>query len=232
MNTMTLTNTASAGWDRSAQDKRGQIGKIAAIVALHAGVFYLLHTGMLREAVRIVMPPPVTVTFVTPPAPPEQAPPPKTVQIAHQAPVIAPPPLPLLNIVVENTITVPPSQPRTTTEAPSAPVAAPSAPAAPPAVVSAPSTPRTVQGVEYLRAPQPVYPSISRRLGETGVVMLRVLISEKGLPEQAIVQKSSGSGNLDEAGRQAALRSVFKPYVEDGKPVAVYVIVPINFQLS
>ncbi|UMR31467.1 energy transducer TonB [Massilia sp. MB5] len=87
-------------------------------------------------------------------------------------------------------------------------------------------------GVEYVRAPQPVYPSISRRMGESGVVTLRVLISEKGLPEQATIQKSSGSSNLDEAGRQAAMRSLFKPFMEDGKPVPVYVLVPINFQLS
>jgi protein TonB len=28
----------------------------------------------------------------------------------------------------------------------------------------------------------------------------------------------------------AALRALFKPYIEDGKPAAVYVLVPINFQ--
>jgi protein TonB len=83
-----------------------------------------------------------------------------------------------------------------------------------------------------VRAPAPVYPSISKRLGETGVVMLRVLISEKGLAEQAQIHKSSGYSNLDEAGRQAALRAVFKPYLEDGKAVPVYVLVPINFSLS
>ncbi len=97
---------------------------------------------------------------------------------------------------------------------------------------AAPSAPKTVTGVEYLRAPQPVYPNISRRLGETGVVMLRVLIGEKGLPEQVSVHKSSGSSNLDEAGRQAALRALYKPYLEDGKPVSVYVLVPINFQMG
>ncbi|WGG50843.1 energy transducer TonB [Rugamonas sp. DEMB1] len=46
------------------------------------------------------------------------------------------------------------------------------------------------------------------------------------------MHKSSGSSNLDEAGRQAALRALYKPYLEDGKPVSVYVLVPINFQMS
>jgi len=95
-----------------------------------------------------------------------------------------------------------------------------------------PATPRTVTSVEYIRAPQPVYPTISRRLGESGTVVLRILINEKGLAEQVIVQKSSGSANLDEAGRQAALRALFKPLLVDGKPVSVFVIVPLNFELS
>jgi protein TonB len=63
-------------------------------------------------------------------------------------------------------------------------------------------------------------------------VVLRILIGETGQPEQVTVQKSSGFANLDEAGRQAALRALFKPHMEDGKPVAVFVLVPLNFQLG
>ena len=73
---------------------------------------------------------------------------------------------------------------------------------------------------------------MSRRMGETGTVTLRVLIGEKGLAEQVVIQQSSGSANLDEAGRQAVLRALYKPHVEDGKHVPVYVLVPINFQLG
>ncbi|WP_228894011.1 energy transducer TonB [Pseudoduganella aquatica] len=206
-----------------------KLGKFSAIVAIHAGLFYLLQTGMLRDAVHAVLPQVVTVSFVTPPPPPP-APPAKTVPVLQQAPAITPPPLPLLNITVDNTITLPPAQPRSNDKA-SEPASAQPQQAAP-APPAPPSAPRLVQGVEYVRPPAPVYPTISRRLGESGVVMLRVLISEKGLPEQATIQKSSGSGNLDEAGRSAAMRTLFKPYMEDGKPVAVYVLVPINFQLS
>jgi protein TonB len=139
------------------------------------------------------------------------------------------PPLPQLNIVqTEPTITLPPPTPRTADATPSTAAPSPVAPPAPPA----PSSPKTVSGVEYIRAPQPVYPSIARRMGETGTVTLRVLIGEKGLAEQVVVQKSSGSANLDEAGRQAVLRALYKPHIEDGKPVAVYALVPINFQLG
>jgi protein TonB len=62
--------------------------------------------------------------------------------------------------------------------------------------------------------------------------MLRVLIGEKGQAEQVTIQKSSGSEKLDEAGRQAVLRALYKPYIEDGKAIPVYALVPINFQLG
>ena len=140
------------------------------------------------------------------------------------------PPLPLI-AVAPSEPTITPPQP---TRAEAAPVAtaAPTAPAAPSPTPPAPSTPRTVSSVEYIKAPQLIYPNLSRRLGESGTVVLRILINEKGLPEQILVQKSTGYSNLDEAGRQAAQRALFKPMIENGKPVPVYVLVPLTFQLS
>ncbi|MDQ2989085.1 MAG: energy transducer TonB, partial [Pseudomonadota bacterium] len=102
--------------------------------------------------------------------------------------------------------------------------------AAPPAPVAGPRT--ITSGVEYIRAPQPDYPALSKRMGEQGKVVLRILVNEKGLPDQVTVQTSSGFARLDEAGRQAALRALFKPHMEDGRPVAVFVIVPLNFQMA
>ncbi|GAB2847416.1 energy transducer TonB [Pseudoduganella ginsengisoli] len=217
----------SAFW----RGNRSKITKVSVVVGLHVGLAAMLQSGMLHSAVQAVMPEPVMVTFVTPPPPPaESKPQPKTVEVA-KAPTVTPPPLPQLNTVVENTITLPPPAPRVAQEQPAAPAAVVSAPPAPPAP-PAPASPRTVQGVEYVRPPALIYPSVSKRLGETGVVMLRVLVSEKGLPEQVQINKSSGYANLDEAGRQAAMRALFKPYMEDGKAVPVYVLVPINFSLS
>lgn len=204
-------------------------GPLAAIVLAHGVMFYLMQSGMLRNVVHAVMPQVVNVTFVAPPAAePKPSTPPKTVQVARQLPTFVPP-LPVMNTPqTEPTITVAQAQPHPV-EAVAAVAATPSPQPAPPAV---PSTPRTITGVEYIRAPQPVYPGIARRMGETGTVVLRVLIGDKGLPEQAVIQKSSGSSNLDEAGRQAAMRALYKPFIEDGKAVPVYVLVPINFQLS
>lgn len=69
-------------------------------------------------------------------------------------------------------------------------------------------------------------------MGEEGKVMLRVLVNDRGRPEKVDVQKSSGFARLDEAARQAAMRAMFKPHLEDGKPVAVYALIPINFSIQ
>lgn len=219
MNAMTIGSPTPRGL--------GRFSKLSIVVAVHAGLFYMLQAGMLRDVVHAVLPQVVQVNFVAPPAP-APAPAPKFVPVLQQAPAITPPPLPLLNITVDNTITPPPQR---SSDAPTAVSTAAAQPQ--PAVAAAPAkpaSPRLVQGVEYLRQPEPVYPVMSRRLGESGVVILRVLISDKGLPDQVVVQKSSGFDKLDEAGRTAVMRGLFKPYMEDGRPVAVYVLVPINFQ--
>jgi protein TonB len=217
---------------------RGQLRKFAplcAIILLHAGFFYALQNGLLHQAVQ-ALPKEVFASFITPepspqPEPPKPQPaPPKTVPVVKQL-TVPRPVTPVVNPTPsEQAITLPPQPP-----APSAPVAAPIAPVAPP-VPPAPqpvALPKTISsGVEYLQAPQPEYPSISKRMGEEGKVVLRILINEHGKPERVEVQKSSGSARLDEAGRQAALRALFKPHLEDGKAVAVYAIVPIKFQLD
>ncbi|NRR31031.1 TonB family protein [Oxalobacteraceae bacterium] len=230
MSSMTMSH--GYGADRNLltlQQRARKAAPLAAIVLVHAVFFYALQSGMMSKAVHAVLPQVVNVTFVAPPAPEKPSTPPKTVQIAQRTPTFVPP-LPVVAVQqTEPTITLPQAQAKPA-EASAVAVAAPAPLAPAPAPVV--SAPKTISGVEYVRAPQPVYPSISRRMGETGVVMLRVLIGERGQPEQVLVHKSSGSSNLDEAGRQAALRALYKPYLEDGKAVSVYVLVPINFQLS
>jgi protein TonB len=235
MNTMTYSRTAASrsvhDADRAQAFKRRtrKLTPLAVIVLAHVVVFYLAYSGMLRSVTQTIMPQVVNVTFVAAPEPLKQAPPPKEVPLVQPKQSFVPP-LPIVNIAqTEPTITLPPPQPRPGEPAPAA--AVPTAQVAPPAAPVS-STPKTVSGVEYIRAPQPVYPSIARRMGESGTVMFRVLIGEKGTAEQVVIQKSSGSANLDEAGRQAVLRALYKPYIEDGKAVPVYALVPINFQIG
>lgn len=89
----------------------------------------------------------------------------------------------------------------------------------------------TVSSVEYLQPPKPVYPLSAKRAGEQGKVIVRVLVDDNGRPERADIRESAGYPKLDEAAREAVLRASFKPHVEDGHAVPVYVLVPISFNL-
>jgi protein TonB len=95
------------------------------------------------------------------------------------------------------------------------------------------AAPRTVSASQlgYLVPPNPVYPARSRKAGEQGTVMIRVLVDVAGRPSQIALQTSSGHGTLDEAAVSAVRAAQFRPYAPGGLPEAVWVLVPINFVL-
>lgn len=144
------------------------------------------------------------------PRPPEPAP---VVAAAPQAPAqaLAPPPAP-----------APAPEPE-----PAPPLAA--APPAPPPVV--PVTP-PVFNADYLRNPRPAYPTLSRRRGEEGRVVLRVLVGTAGSAQEVEIRASSGHARLDEAAREAVQRWKFVPARRGEEPVAAWVLIPISFRLE
>ncbi|WP_092355383.1 energy transducer TonB [Collimonas sp. OK242] len=207
-----------------------RIGPLGAILLLHLAFFWALKSGLIRQAAQ-AMPKEIFASFITPEKAPEPTPPqpqpaaPKSVAVVRKN--IAPPrPAPVVNDTPsEAAISVPAPAPQPPQREEPAAAAAPAAPAAP-------AQPRTINsGVEYIQPPDVKYPAVSKRMGEEGKSIIRVLINEKGRAERAEVQKSSGSSRLDDAARQAVMRALFKPYMEDGKPMPVFAIVPINFQL-
>lgn len=84
----------------------------------------------------------------------------------------------------------------------------------------------------YLRNPPPPYPPLSRRLGEQGKVDLRVHVNAEGLPTEVEIKSSSGSRRLDESALETVRKWRFIPARQDDRPVAAWVIVPINFHLE
>jgi protein TonB len=116
-------------------------------------------------------------------------------------------------------------------------VEAPPSPRAPTAtwVAVAPeesSSPVFVQEVQYLRAPKPRYPPLSRKLREEGVVVLKVLINERGEAEKIEIADSSGHKRLDAAAVEAVAAATFRPYLHNGVPRPMLVLVPIEFGLT
>jgi protein TonB len=101
-------------------------------------------------------------------------------------------------------------------------------PPAPTPVAAAPA-PRVVTDVAYIEPPQPKYPPESRRSGEEGLVVLRVLINEVGGVARVDIERSSGHLRLDDAACQAVKRARFRPYIENGVPRMALATIPIEF---
>jgi periplasmic protein TonB len=87
-------------------------------------------------------------------------------------------------------------------------------------------------GVSYLNNPAPDYPAMSRRAGEEGRVVMKVLVSAEGLAEDVQIEKSSGSERLDNAAMDAVKKWRFIPAKKNNQPLSAYVLVPMKFSLD
>jgi len=85
---------------------------------------------------------------------------------------------------------------------------------------------------QYLQNPKPAYPAISKRLGEQGKVVVRVLIGADGTAQKAEIRQSSGYERLDQAALNTVLAWRYVPGKRGGVPEAMWFNVPINFVLE
>ena len=121
---------------------------------------------------------------------------------------------------------------QTAASAPAAP-SAPSTPAAPVAAATHAAAPAPPQvGASYLNNPAPAYPEMSRRTGEQGQVLLRVLVDVSGRPSAVELRASSGSARLDRAALEAVRQWKFVPATQGGEMIAAWVTVPVVFNLT
>ena len=203
----------------------------SSVVVLHVAVLWALHSGLMRRAVEVIVPGEILSEFISPPAPPAEKPqaaptppkpqatPPKPqAQVAPQplptspepAPVLAPAPVAAAAPAIEASTVA----------------AAPAAPPAP-ARIELPSS-----DAAYLNNPKPSYPALSRRLGEQGKVVVRVLIGVDGRAQQAEIRSSSGYERLDQAALATVRSWRYVPGTRNGVPEAMWFNVPINFVLE
>lgn len=210
---------------------------VAAILALHgAAAWGLLQIDAVREAVGDAVP--LFVDLIAPPAP-EPARPPEPPAPPPPRPLAKtpPPPAPLIAAAPTPTPTpaapafVAPEPPRDPSPPePVAVVTEPAPPAPPPPPPPARELPASA--IQYLDPPAPVYPRASRRLGESGLVVVRVFVDADGMPRQLQVAQSSGFVRLDEAALDGVRRARFKPPTENGRPTAGWARIPIPFELE
>lgn len=75
-------------------------------------------------------------------------------------------------------------------------------------------------------------PLMSKRLRESGIVHLRVVVDARGLPREITLAKSSGFARLDEQALQDMRGARFVPQTENGQPVEWEVITPLSYELD
>ncbi len=164
--------------------------------------------------------PPPQLESMIQPQPPDLPPPVFPVEAPKPTPPKPQPPKPQPPRPRQATPTAPPSD-----APPQQAAAAPVAQQAGPKVV-------TDAQVGYLTRPSPIYPMRSKRAGEQGTVMVRVLVDASGRPSQVVLQKSSGHAELDESALSALRAARFRPFLDAGIASAVWVICPIGFALQ
>ena len=233
----------------AAHQTRHKVVITAIVFAVHAVALWGLQRLPGTTPAPMVIPAQVIATFITPepepivmPEPMPLAPPepvvvqPKPVPKPQPKPQPKPKPQPLPKAVADpnpapanaptGTLDPEPAAPADLTPTPATAHASNNAADATAAIVMPSSS------AAYLNNPRPNYPSISRRMGEQGKVMLRVFVNAQGQPEQIQIQQSSGFDRLDKAAVDAVRRWKFTPGSRNGVAEAMWNIVPINFVLE
>jgi protein TonB len=79
---------------------------------------------------------------------------------------------------------------------------------------------------------KPRYPESARRAGAHGVTLLKLLVLDSGTVGEIVIEKSAGHRDLDNAAADAVKKWRFEPARVGNKPVAVWVLLPIKFELN
>lgn len=217
---------------------------VGGVLLFHAAALWALQSGLLLRAAEVIVPVEILSQFIEPPKPtPPPPPPPPAPPVPPRQPVVrpkapTPPPAPRPVAIPDPTpaptaptgVIAPPA-PLPPIEQPVAPAPAP-APAPPPAPPAPPQIQLPSSDAAYLQNPSPVYPAISRRLGEQGRVLVRVLIGVNGAPERVEIKRSSGFERLDRAATEYVMKCRYVPGKVNGTVQAMWYEAPVNFVLE
>lgn len=224
----------------AAQKISGSTLVLMSVLLTHILAIYLISQKSMVLPTGAIVTAPMLVSLIAPPAPlPELAPivePPKPIvepkpTLKKQVEKIRPIETPTQQIV-EATTEEPVEEEKHAMQA--EPVPAADVPKAPPKslVVAEDKVEPPRFGASYLNNPAPDYPTLSRRAGEQGRVLMKVLVSEQGAATDVQIEKSSGLERLDNAAINAVKRWLFIPAKKNNQPISAYVLVPMKFSLD
>ena len=204
--------------DSSFLTRRGFV--FVLIIALHAGMYYVLNSGLSQHLVDVVLGP-IETRMIEEAPDTDEPPPPPPPKIETPPPFVPPP-----EVSIE--------LPAETTQSTAIQTVTNVRPTAPPPPVAQPTVPRTAPKSDSRRPlSQPEYPPSSRRAGEAGTVILEVYVLETGRVGEARVKQSSGFRRLDEAAVREVKRSWrLVPGTENGKPVPMWGQFAVTFKLT
>lgn len=202
------------------------------VVLFHVAAIWAFNTGLLQRAVELVVPVEVLAEMIAPPAPKVEPPPPAPQPKAAPA-----------KPAVTRTAPTPPREPlplaiADPTPAPNAPTGAlaPQPPAPPVTTSVAPPAPPSVQlpstAADYLQNPKATYPPLSRRMGEQGLAVVRVLVGADGNPQKAELKRSSGYERLDKAALEYVMKCRYVPGKVGGVAQTMWYDAPVNYVLD
>lgn len=208
-------------WPEFGQESRW----LALVIAVHVGLLCWAAFAVHPDKVAKVN---VLSVQILPMAPPVEAPKPKPKPPKPQPPKPVPPKPVVTRVKTSEPVKAAPlPEPKPVVEAPAPEPRKPEPQPEPAAAVTPPR-----HDAAYLNNPAPVYPLMSRRLGESGTVGMRVLVGANGRPQEIQVQKSSGYVRLDEAARSAVRKWSFVPSQRGDEKLAGWVNFPIVFNLK
>ena len=206
-----------------------------SVLVFHALAIWALQTGLIMRAVEVIVPVEVLAQIIDLPTPkvtPAPPAPPEPVKQVAAKPKQVTQAAPTLLAVPD--ATPPPNAPSVQPIAPPAPYT----PAVPVAAVATPAPPAPAKitlpssDADYLSNPKPPYPPMSKRLGEQGKAIIRVLIGADGLPQKAELRQSSGFERLDQSALATVMKWRYVPGKRDGVAEAMWFSVPISFILE
>jgi protein TonB len=178
------------------RDSSRRLTGLVAVVAFHVVLVYALVHGLARQIVEVIRQPLETKIIEEIKAPPpDKPPPPPPPKLAMPPPPYIPPP----EVTVQAPVVLAPTITAVTS-------------------VKPPEEYRTPAVVDANTCEKPAYPPAARRANETGIVRLTFLIDVDGKVLESKVERTSGSGRLDEAARLGLSQCKFKPATRNGRP--------------
>lgn len=80
---------------------------------------------------------------------------------------------------------------------------------------------------------RPVYPEVALLTNREATVWIKALVDKEGKVREARIAKSSGMNvGFDESALEAAYKNFYKPAIQNGRPVAIWVTYPVEFKLK